>query len=215
MKIHRFSLNGTSQGYGKLSFILAFILFLSCAPKSMTLEEAKQVTVSTSEKSFTPPPRGIQDILSILEGTTQQEIKELKEVERIANALPPQNASDNDLVAFFLARMDALNRLGRMEDVFKTGEELGRLLERVDYTKKVKSPRDSPYFRVGRTLKTAGDYRKAIQCYERAIGRAKFITGAYKDLVELYLETGNLEMAKRRLDEGTALCIRLSNPRFP
>ncbi|MFH1481242.1 MAG: CHAT domain-containing tetratricopeptide repeat protein, partial [Pseudomonadota bacterium] len=47
------------------------------------------------------------------------------------------------------------------------------------------------------------------------IGRAKFITGAYKDLVELYLETGNLEMAKRRLDEGTALCIRLSNPRFP
>jgi hypothetical protein len=41
--------------------------FFGCAPKQMTLDEAKQTTISMRGKSFVPPPRSIDDILNIFD----------------------------------------------------------------------------------------------------------------------------------------------------
>ncbi len=52
--------------------LLIPFLFSACAGK-MSLEEARQVTVSMGDKSLTAPPRRIDDILSVLDQSAQDD----------------------------------------------------------------------------------------------------------------------------------------------
>ena len=183
-------------------------LSLSCVPeRKMTLEEAKQVTVSTGAKTFTPPPRTIDDILSILEGTNQKEIGEMKEAEIIAAASPPAGASDKQLIEFYMKQLQASFKLGRFRETMEKGKEMARLLEKVDADPII-------YSRAGRNAKLAGDIRQAIRFFEDTVRKADSSTGAYKELVELYLSIGDFESARKRLDAGSAACIRYANPKY-
>ncbi len=73
------------SGCIKILLVLIIVLFTACAEKRMSLKEAKQVTVSMSEKSFVPPPRRIGDILAVLDepGQFDPEITEKLSVEAL------------------------------------------------------------------------------------------------------------------------------------
>ena len=73
-------MHGVSQGYGRVAYrhtvhvtaILALTVSLAACqtdggPPALTLEEAKKVTATFEESSFTPPPRTIKDITAILD----------------------------------------------------------------------------------------------------------------------------------------------------
>jgi len=175
-----------------IALVAIMSLLFSCVPeRKMTLEEAKQVTVATGARTFTPPPRTIDDILAILERTSHKEIKELKEAEIIVAASPPASASDKQLVEFYMKRMQALFKLGRFTDNMETGTKVARLLERVQADPLI-------YTRVARNAKMYGDIRQAISLFERAVLKSDSATGAYKELVELHLSIGDFETARKR-----------------
>ena len=46
-------------------FLLLIIIWPACAGKIITLEEARQITLSISGESFLPTPRHIDDILNL------------------------------------------------------------------------------------------------------------------------------------------------------
>ena len=196
-----------------LASVLAFSLLISCVPtkdaKEMTLQEAKQVTISMSGKTFTPPPRTIKDILAILEGTSKKERAQLKEAEKIAVSSPPTDVGIKKLVDFYMARANALARLGRFDEAFQDGKELAKLAQKVN----VGVPELT--FGLGISAQFSGDFRKAIEYYEQACSMVDWITNAHKGLVELYLAIGNHERAKKWFNIGLMSCYRYSRPGMP
>ena len=81
--------------FGAILSLLSFVLFSSCVERKMSLKEAKQVTVSMSQKSYTPPPRSIHDIMTVLEQAGEadaQTVKTVSELKARAAAMPPEGA---------------------------------------------------------------------------------------------------------------------------
>lgn len=192
-----------------MAFILpswiALLMLVSCAPsKQMTMEEAKHVTLSMSNKTFTPPPRNIKDILAILEETSQKESEDMKEAKRIADSPLPQNAGDKELLDLYVARSSARFRLGLFRQALDEGKEMVNLAEKLNI-----SVPDAYRIAAGCAM-VEGDFRQAIEFYERALAKFPKSTANRKHLVELYATVGNLKMAKKCLDEGTRVCARLS-----
>ena len=94
-----------------LFFILIFILLSACS-KRMSLEEAKQLSISISGQSFIPPPRRIDDVTNILD----QNPPDPAAVQRLiatADAVPPATASKVKLQDFYYQRGMAAAKLGR------------------------------------------------------------------------------------------------------
>ena len=54
-----------------LSLLLGLLGLAACAGNKMTLQDAKQVTVSMRDESFVPPPRRVDDILASLSQPNQ------------------------------------------------------------------------------------------------------------------------------------------------
>ena len=56
-----------NKSIARIAILLGFIILLiSACTSRMSIEEAKNVAISMSPKSFVPPPRSIDDILTLL-----------------------------------------------------------------------------------------------------------------------------------------------------
>ena len=78
--------------YRSFVFLLLIpLLFLDCSGK-MSVEEARQVTVSMGDKSLTAPPRRIDDILSVLEQSAQDDPAGGKRLREEIEKPPPQTS---------------------------------------------------------------------------------------------------------------------------
>lgn len=193
--------------------LLAVSLLLSCVPaKEMTLQEAKEVTVSTSGEKFTPPPRSINDILAILAGTSQRESEVMKGAREIADSPLPQNVSDKELLDLYVARNPALRRLGLFGLAFDEAKEMVKLAEKLNLSV------PEAYRYAAHCARLEGYNMQAIEFYERALPKFRNDTSIWMHLVDLYTRVGNFSMAKKGLEEGTRAYARLStlgNPRAP
>ena len=98
--------------------ILILNLFPACAQK-MSVEEAKQVTVSMAEESFVLPPRRIDDILAIIDQSGQFDPEIVAKTKAKADAVPPQTDNYVTLANFYLERGITARELGRAEQVFE------------------------------------------------------------------------------------------------
>ena len=102
-----------------LFFLLALFLLSACTEKKMTLEEAKQVTVSMRQESLVPPPRRINDILSILDQTGNFDSESIQKLNLQADQLPGDiyrfyhNRAQR--ARFFRKRGEAALQLGRYQ----------------------------------------------------------------------------------------------------
>jgi CHAT domain-containing protein/Flp pilus assembly protein TadD len=186
-----------------LVLVLVFSLFSACAGQ-MSVEEARQVTISMGDKSVTAPPRRIDDILNVLEQSDQGDFAGSKKRGEEINKPPPQTDNPAILAAYYKRRGDALVQLGGYNQALKD------LRLAMTYS----SQSDSPDYRLLRDLSYAefasGNFKHAIEYMERAL-RLKKQPSIYTGLVKLYARIGDLEYAQKMANQGVSLCNRLRN----
>jgi tetratricopeptide (TPR) repeat protein len=179
-------------------FLIPF-LFLACAGK-MSVEEAKNVTVQLSKESFVPPPRRIDDILSVLDQSGQDDLNKSKKLREKITTPPPQTDDPASLSVYYQSRGDALMQMGRHS------QALTDLRLALTYSS---HSHDSDY-RLLRELAYAeyacGNFKRAIEHMERAL--VKDSTSVYTGLVKLYTRIGDLDAAQRMAKKGVELCNR-------
>ncbi len=115
-----------SNAFSFFPVILIFLpiaLLPACAGKKMSVEEARQVAVSMSEKSFVPPPRRIDDILAILDQPGHFDTEVTAELKDSADAISPDTENPLLLTKFYSERGLSARELGRsrqsLEDLRK------------------------------------------------------------------------------------------------
>ena len=185
-----------------LSIILiAFIaLTISCAG-NMSVEEAKQVTVSMSGEAFVPPPRRIDDILSILDQPGHFDSKITKKHRTIADSSPPNTNNANTLYPFYVKRGQAALQIYRFD------QALADLRKALIFARQAKI--NDPYIfnRLGIMELWGGNYKRGIDFLEKSIALEKQCS-SYSQLVKAYAMQGDLETAEKTKNEGIKFCNR-------
>lgn len=187
--------------------LAALSLMFSCVEKKMSLQEAKQVSVSMRQTDLTPPPRSISDILSVLDqpGSFDPELKaELKEA---ADAPPPETGDDAALAEFYNRRGMSAGKLGR------AAQELADKRTALVHARKAGSFPPKKMSRLLRSLASAevklGNFRTGQDLCREGIDL--FPTAAHYTLMAgtLY-KMGNFSEGDRMVEDGIALCNRLA-----
>jgi tetratricopeptide (TPR) repeat protein len=199
VNIDSFRLPVSFSSSGNLLFYLLFILVLfpACAGK-MSVEEAKQVTVSMSGEAFVPPPRRIDDILSILEqpGEFDKEITERHRAK--ADQQPPKTDNPKKLYPFYVERGQAALQLRRWN------QALQDFRIALYYSKKAKI-RDSWLLdRIGSREIYFGNVNRGIDFLHQSLRDQKRVS-TYYHLVAAYTKLGDLKTAESIRREGVNL----------
>ena len=204
-----------------ISFFLIVIIsgaFFGCAPKQMTLDEAKQTTISMRGKSFVPPPRSIDDILNILD---KEKVKHLSTGKVLLNKLrsePPMGASESQLYRFYFERGEAAFFLGYLHQSLYDFQKAYDL-----------STSESPKSRIlddpmqhitimnylAWVEKLLGNYHKAIALLRKAAEVENVMS--YSNLSRLYAEVGDFDEAAKMRSKGIAFfekVMRSSSPNY-
>ena len=188
------SLLSTNAVFGGTAVFFIFTLALVPAcTKRMSLEEAKQVTISVSGKSFVPPPRRIDDITKILDQSSPDP-ETVKRLNAIADASPPTGASIWKLTDFYYQRGMAAKKLGRSRQSL------------MDFRKAAQIISDSPsktttteftFLELALAELRLNNYRAGIESAERARKLLPTWVGVNQLLVNCYSLAGDLENAER------------------
>ena len=132
-------INHSSQANAFIYLLSILILFSACSGK-MSLEEAKQVTVSMSEDSFVPPPRRIDDILAVLADPGQFDPVIVEKKKAIANQSPSETKNEEVLANFYFKRGNAAFQIFRLHQAladrrtaFQHAEKAGVMNPRILY----------------------------------------------------------------------------------
>jgi CHAT domain-containing protein len=170
--------------------LLSFFSLFSCAEQKMSLKEAKQVTVSMSKRSFVPPPRSINDIMTILEDVGKPDAESIKAITALkarAAEKPPEGSNKITLAKFYQKRATAkfdlgLNREGIQDlresyHLMKESGSLDRVIEGV----------------YGIWEAWSGDINKGIKVLEEHVKRSDALAQAFGNLLYAYSKSGNLK----------------------
>jgi CHAT domain-containing protein/tetratricopeptide (TPR) repeat protein len=182
-------------------FLLALIIFWpACAEKKMTLEEAKQVTISMSGEAFVPPPRRIDDILAILDQPGEFDFEITKKHRAIADAYP-DSGNLRSLYLFYAKRGQAAMQISRLTQAledFRSALYISQLAKIND-----------PYVfnRLGIIELYCGNFKRGIELLERSL-KIENSCSAYDFLVEAYTLLGDLQTAETIKNEGVNFCNR-------
>ena len=179
-----------------LPLVLIVFLLPSCATQ-MSLEEAKKVTVSISGTSaFVPPPRRIDDITSILEQPGQFDRKITERLIVQADAVAPANADS----LFYHKRGETARQLGR------TKQSLEDLREALRLSEKTGTHNSRILLHLAVVERDIGNFNRSVNLLEDAliIDAAPAI---YEQLVETYIQMGELNKAQKTTDDGKAFCL--------
>ena len=186
-----------------LFFILIFILLSACS-KRMSLEEAKQLSISISGQSFIPPPRRIDDVTNILD----QNPPDPAAVQRLiatADAVPPATASKVKLQDFYYQRGMAAAKLGRyrqsLMDLRKAVSLIGNFSSRTPTINKMLIELALAEVRVN-------SFKAGIESAERALKIFPEWAGMNSLLVNFYAFCGDLESAERRKDRAMNIMFK-------
>jgi CHAT domain-containing protein len=170
-------------------------LFSGCGGK-MSVEEARQVTISMGDQSVTAPPRRIDDILSVLDQSTRNDPAIPRKLRSEIEKPPPQTDDPATLATYYQRRGDAVMQMGRYSQALvdlrlaltyasQTGVYDHKLLHRLAYAEFA-----------------SGNFKELM---ERAL-RLKETPATYKGLVKLYARVGDLESAQRVAAKGISFC---------
>lgn len=166
----------------------AVVCFSGCAGK-MSLEEAKKVAVAMDDASLTQPSRRITDILLVLNQTGQFDDRVTRQLSAQASQKPPEKADDETMAQFFHVRGSAALQQGHIRSAL---DDLRIALVYADKAGLV----DTALLRqLGVAEKISGNFQKSVELFQRAL-RIKEELGTYYQLVDTYLQMGDLETVK-------------------
>jgi len=176
--------------------LLPIALLTACAGKKMSVEEARQVAVSMSEKSFVPPPRRIDDILTILDQPGQFDSEVAGEMKAKVSAPPPKSNDNLTLADFYFERGNAAIDLGRPKQALKDLRTALMYAEKVEKYKKM----GFLLFLLGKTEKFYGNFKRGLEYFERS--NKYGVDTSYGALVLSHTAIGNLETANKYKQRG-------------
>jgi len=191
--------------------VVILTLFSACAG-TMSVDEAKQVTLSMSEESFVPPPRRIDDILAVLNESGQFDPEIAAITKAKADELPPVTDDHVTLAEFYLERGIMAREIGRPKQALA---DLRSALRYAEDEKGRKAPRisDRDYSRILSILVDLegylGNLSRGIALAKKDLKLGKH-PGTYGRLASLYFNTGDYKAGQR----AAKTSIRLLNERI-
>ncbi len=198
------------RGYRLPILVICFIAVTACqtagGPPALSLEQAKQVTTTFKDTSFTPPPRtitGITDILNQQEVTNRERVESLLS---IANAPVPETTDAAVLAKHFLAKGTANKNLGR------SSLALENFRKAFKHQKSAQVPmrdRMKVVQRLASLEAEAGNLRTAIRYKQKSVAGRPSVPG-YRGLVAMHAKSGNFKAAEAARDEGKILILKKS-----
>lgn len=172
-----------------LSMVAVMLTLFGCAG-TMSLEEAKKVSISMDETSLKAPSRRISDILTVLNQPGQFDTQLTMRMKAEATALPPEKADDGTLAMFYHERGEAAAQLGYAR------QALGDLRLALMYSRK--SGMDDPVLlrRLGGAEQGAGNFNNAVELLRQSLARQDNMA-TYFQLINCYIQMGDLEKAEK------------------
>ncbi len=205
------TMGSTMKPNSSVAFLNSFFIFLLFIPQlfsacsgKMSVEEAKKVTVSMGDKPLTAPPRRIDDILSVLDQSAQDDFASSKKFSEEIDKPPPQTDNRATLAAYYHRRGDALIQKGRHS------QALADLRLALTYSSQTGGYDHKLLFSLAYAEFASGNFKVAIDLMERSLG-IKESPSTYNGLVKLYTRVGDLESAQKAANRGISLCNRLIN----
>jgi CHAT domain-containing protein len=195
------SMKTVSKNIVCICFITS-LLFPACTGKKMSVEDAKQVTVSMSDESFIPPPRRINDILSILSQPGKNESDVVKKHKIMATQIPPKTKNEAQLAEFYYRRGLAALQL------FRFAQALEDLSIALDYTERLSFlniNKELLLQSLGIANIQAGNFRRGVQLIERSVKVRRVMSTPERDLrgrgyvklMRAYYQIGDFEMVEK------------------
>ena len=192
-----------NKSIARIAILFGFIILLIPACTSrMSIEEAKNVAISMSAKSFVPPPRSIDDILTQLSQYHEPRSTVAFELKAKLEEPLPQNKTPESLANYYYNRGKAAMYLGR------SGQALQDLRLALDYSNKTTGRNDQLLHRVGSAELAFGNYKRAIEFFEQTLNWEGGLA-SYDALVKIHARLGDLETAQKYKYEGIARCNEL------
>jgi CHAT domain-containing protein len=220
---HKTSLPFRSKPFlfrGCATFLLVLFLSLlpACVEKKMSLKDAKQVTVSMSEKSFVPPPRRIDDILAILDQPGQFAPEITAKIKAKADASPPDTNNPATLAQFYGERGKNAREMGRFKQELEDLRTALRHAEDEAGQKRL-ALGNKDYARILQDLGVAevlfGNLSRGVELLERSLKEWPW-SARYYLLAWSYFATGDFTEGEKITNAGITFCNKkISNPRMP
>ncbi len=201
---HRF-VSHSSIGGLFICLFLILILFPACTGK-MSVEEARQVTISMSGKSLVVPPRRIDDILTALDQSGQYDPEISEKFRTVINKPRPQTDNDATLERYYHRKGDAAIAIGR------NSQALDDLRLAFDYSLQAGGPNHKLLNSLANAEFVCGNFKDAIELFEQSLSKKEW-PSTYKQLVKLYTRVGDLESAEKTKRRGVGFCNSLWNQR--
>lgn len=175
--------------------VIAFsVCFPGCAAK-MSLEEAKKMAVTMDDASITQPSRRITDILLVLNQPGQFDAKVTGQLIAQSSKQQPKNADDRTMAQFFHERGEAARQQGHIKAA------LDDLRVALAYSEKAGLRDPVLLLHLGVTEKISGNFQKAVDLFQQSLD-IKEGMGTYNQLIDAYLQMGDLETVKTVSREG-------------
>jgi CHAT domain-containing protein/Flp pilus assembly protein TadD len=185
-----------------LHILISSVLLVTtpgCVEQKMSVKEARKVAVSMSGKTFTPPPRRIDDILSILDQTVASGRDNLSEDRIRAKATEPAGASDQEMAAFYQRRGKARAETGQ---TFLALEDFRKAY---DLKKRFGIWDPELEMQLGPAEMQAGNLKRAMAIFQNNIRHDRPRGGAFSHLVKIYARIGDFDAARKVRSQGRAI----------
>jgi len=184
--------------------VIVLSIIPACAGK-MSVEQAKQVSVSMADvPTFVPPPRRIDDILTILEQPGQFDKAVTEKLKARADAEIPENADGR----FFTGRGTAASELGRLQQALDDYNEAMRRMEEAG----VHNPNVMRF--LAAVESRIGNFSRAVELLEESL-KISENPSTYARLVNNYVLMGKLEKADQTVRNAVQFCAISQNRRNP
>ena len=182
--------------------VIVLSMIPACASK-MSIEQAKQVSVEMAYvPTFVPPPRRIDDILTILDQPGQFDKAITEKLQARADAITPENTDSR----FFTERGTAALELGRPLQALEDYREAMRRMEESG----VHNPNVMRF--LGAVESQIGNFNLAVELLEDSLNLSESPSTSAR-LVGTYLQMGNLEKASQTLKKANLFCATSPNRR--
>ncbi len=170
------------------------LLLMSSCTSTMSLQEAKKVMIDVGGRRVEPPPRKIDDILSVFELSTEDKAMLLL-LEKRSNSAVPTDAGNEELAKFYFKRGMASQRIGKM---LQSREDLQMAVDLVEKHSLSPSFIHALTNHYGATESFFGSASTAIQAAERSrlFGKGGNSTADIL-LMNIYVGTGDKKNAER------------------